>query len=279
MNYKIEGGIDFYAELNKPITVSGVCADTCANTDAGKEDEDTNKCLITRMPLLADSVQLDCGHSFNYLPLFNDLVQQVKPSINGWSRVGRIGCPFCRRFQQTILPFNPAYKLVVGVNLYPLKLCSSPPSVMLCRHEEPCCLNTYTMCPCVHITTNNTYKLDNGMHYCEGHVRIGVSIVKQEAVRQAFLTRKAQMDIILADKKAKLEKKKKKIGAVGDGTTTGTTKPVGDGTTTGTTTWTTTGTTTIGCIRLLKSGPNKGHMCGCQKVDKETGVCSRHKDK
>ena len=266
MNYKIEGGIDFYAELNKPIT--GI-ADTCAD---GKEDDDTNKCLITRMPLLADSVQLDCGHSFNYLPLFNDLVQQVKPSINGWSRVGRIGCPFCRRFQQTILPFNPAYKLVVGVNLYPLKLCSSPPSVMLCRHEEPCCLNTYAMCPCVHITTDNTYKLDNGMHYCEGHVRIGVSIVKQEAVRQAFLTRKAQMDLILADKKAKMEKKKKKK-VVSDGTTTG---AITTGTTTGTTIE---GTTTMGCIRLLKSGPNKGHMCGCQKVDKETGVCSRHKEK
>jgi len=86
------------------------------------------------------------------------------------------------------------------------------------------------------------------------------------------------MDIILADKKAKLEKKKKKIGAVGDGTTIGATI----GTTIGTTIWTTTigtTTTTIGCIRLLKSGPNKGHMCGCQKVDKETGVCSRHKDK
>ena len=85
--------------------------------------------------------------------------------------------------------------------------------------------------------------------------------MKQEAVRQAFLTRKAQLDIILADKKAKMEKKKKK-------------KVVSDGTTTETTT-----ETTMGCIRLLKSGPNKGHMCGCQKVDKETGVCSRHKEK
>ena len=94
-------------------------------------------------------------------------------------------------------------------------------------------------------------------------MRIGVSIVKQEAVRQAFLTRKAQLDIILADKKAKMEKKKKK-------------KVVSDVAATGTTIE---GTTTMGCIRLLKSGPNKGHMCGCQKVDKETGVCSRHKEK
>ena len=46
MNYKIEGGIDFYSELNKEDDVSGMVG----------ADEIT--CLITNLPLWPDSGKL-----------------------------------------------------------------------------------------------------------------------------------------------------------------------------------------------------------------------------
>ena len=55
--YKIEGGFDFYSALK----------------EVPKENEENEDaiCLITRLPLTVDFVQMECGHKFNYLPLYN----------------------------------------------------------------------------------------------------------------------------------------------------------------------------------------------------------------
>ena len=51
--YLIEGGLNFYDELN--------------NSDC-EEDYDNN-CLITNEPLIDKFVKMECGHKFNYIPL------------------------------------------------------------------------------------------------------------------------------------------------------------------------------------------------------------------
>jgi hypothetical protein len=56
--YKLEGGIDFFAELYKSLDI--------------EESDENNMCLITNQPLTDKFVSLNCGHKFNYIPLYND---------------------------------------------------------------------------------------------------------------------------------------------------------------------------------------------------------------
>ena len=188
MKYNIEGGIDFYAELNKSMScndISGNGMRDLSGNDLSTNDDDTNKCLITRLPLLEDFVRMECGHSFNYLPLYNELVQQQKPSI------GRILCPFCRNSQQTFLPYNPAFKLVVGVNLYPMKLLKSD-SLQLCQETTTCSIDG-----CV---VTAVFALASGENYCQSHKLLGLSIAKQKSFHEAFLLKKSNNEIKMAKK-------------------------------------------------------------------------------
>jgi hypothetical protein len=181
MKYNIEGEIDFYAELKgikNSITITN-------------DEDDTNKCLITRLPLVEGFVRMECGHSFNYLPLYNELVQQQKPSICGYAKIGRIMCPFCRHSQQTFLPYNPSFKLVVGVNLYPMKLLK-PDSVQLCQETKAC-----SIYGCV---VSAGFTLTSGENYCQSHKLLGLSIAKQKAFHEAFLLKKSNNEIKMAKK-------------------------------------------------------------------------------
>ena len=65
-NIIIEGEIDFYAELYKSL-----------DDDDTKNMEDINEnklCLISKQQLTDNFVELICGHKFNYLPLYKDIV-------------------------------------------------------------------------------------------------------------------------------------------------------------------------------------------------------------
>ena len=62
MNYTIEDNIDFFKELNS----------------AQDDSDDNNVCLISGKPLEEKCIKLECGHRFNYIYIFNDLVQQKK---------------------------------------------------------------------------------------------------------------------------------------------------------------------------------------------------------
>jgi len=251
MKYNIEGSVDFYAELNKPLIPD-------VNVD------DTGLCLITRLPLTADSVKLECGHKFNYLPLYNDLVQQTKPSICGYAKSGRIVCPFCRHSQQTLLPFNVAYKPILGVNLYPSNLCKDS-SVKRCYTNDACeMFVSFNFC-----TTEYTYKLSNGKHYCEEHKYLGLSIAKQEEMHGVFVLKtqiaETKLSKKIAEKEAKQKEKLDKVAKKELAKNLAKSKlhdiikspPL------------------ITCTAFIKTGPKKGQLCGCKKVI--DGICLRHK--
>lgn len=180
MKYNVEGEIDFYAELNKNMVCNPIL-----------EDDDTNKCLITRLPLVDGFVRMECGHSFNYLPLYNELVQQQKPSICGYAKIGRVVCPFCRHSQQTILPYNRSFKLVIGVNMYPMKLLKQE-LVQLCQETKPCSIDG-----CI---VTAAFTLDSGDHYCQSHKLLGLSINKQKVHHEAFLLKKTSAEMKMAKK-------------------------------------------------------------------------------
>lgn len=114
--YNIEGGINFFEELYKSL-------------DIEENDEDDNKCLITNSPLIDKFVTMICGHKFNYIPLYHDIVNHKKKFNNmegSGSRLNlnEIRCPYCRTKQKSLLPYYEELGLakVNGVNFYDLTL-------------------------------------------------------------------------------------------------------------------------------------------------------------
>ncbi len=72
IQYSVEGDIDFFKEL-KNISTAGAGAD--AGADAASPCEQ-KRCLITDDVLRPDAVTLKCGHSFNYVPLYKEVLFQ-----------------------------------------------------------------------------------------------------------------------------------------------------------------------------------------------------------
>lgn len=70
--YEIEGGVDFFKELKQMGSTSD---DTSAPLSLAVEDN-TARCLITDEKLRKDHVTLKCGHRFNYIPLFKEVLFQ-----------------------------------------------------------------------------------------------------------------------------------------------------------------------------------------------------------
>lgn len=71
ITYDIEGGVDFFKEL-KQIGRANVSAPTSALSLSVEEP----RCLITDEKLRKDHVTLNCGHRFNYVPLFKEVLFQ-----------------------------------------------------------------------------------------------------------------------------------------------------------------------------------------------------------
>lgn len=64
--YEVEGGVDFFNELKQMSTLATASVATTA----------TPRCLITDEPLRRDHITLQCGHQFNYIPLFKEVLFQ-----------------------------------------------------------------------------------------------------------------------------------------------------------------------------------------------------------
>ena len=73
--YIIEGGIDFYSELYKSLDIE---------ENINKIEADNNICLISNLPLTDKYIKLNCGHKFNYIPLYHDIYNHKKKFNNNW---------------------------------------------------------------------------------------------------------------------------------------------------------------------------------------------------
>lgn len=115
MKYNIEGNINFFSELYKSLD---------EEEDQNKKDTD-NICLITNQQLTDKFVELNCGHKFNYIPLYNDIYNHKKKFNNmegpiSLLKINEIRCPYCRKKQQGVLPYYPELisQKINGVNIY-----------------------------------------------------------------------------------------------------------------------------------------------------------------
>jgi len=132
--YNIEGNINFYEELYKSLDEDDSC-------------DDENICLITNQKLTDKFVKLNCGHKFNYIPLYHDLINYKFKYNNMESHHNRlkfneIRCPYCRNKQVGLLPFYPDLKIKMthGINCIDEKLmsnnCKISNPLIKCCYEE-----------------------------------------------------------------------------------------------------------------------------------------------
>ena len=94
INYKVEGGFDFYAALQE---------------DSSDEAEG-DVCLLSGSPLTPSAVCLPCGHSFNYYNLFREIRVQKRTGTTSHLedvrlRSSQFKCPYCRTVFDKLIPF------------------------------------------------------------------------------------------------------------------------------------------------------------------------------
>ena len=105
MNYKIEDGYDFYSALLED-----------------SNDEEDDLCMLSNMPLNASSVALPCGHKYNYINLYNEIIAQKSSQRTSIEenrlRYQQFRCPYCRTVYSKLIPFIDidGVKKISGVN-------------------------------------------------------------------------------------------------------------------------------------------------------------------
>lgn len=123
MKYNIEGNLNFYDELYKTL-------------DENNANNELEFCLITNLPLTDNFVTLNCKHKFNYDALYKEIYNQkfkfrtyTTTELNLSSKdrnfvikSGKdyyIKCPYCRNIQFDVLPDlnnNELYPPIYGIN-------------------------------------------------------------------------------------------------------------------------------------------------------------------
>ena len=278
--YNIEGNIDFFSELFKSLD---------EEDNKHKVESDNNLCLITNQLLIDNFVELNCGHKFNYIPLFNDIYNHKKKFNNmegsaSLLKTNEIRCPYCRKKQLGVLPY---YKELVsektnGVNWYDdtqtqsaYISCHGKFSYGKCEFiinkTTSTSETTNAPCPNTYITKS---ECDNKT-YCWTHNRI---ITKQfekekkdkEKEAQKLLKKEAK-EAQKAEKEALKKSTKKKpkdlilsITDVEEENIVVSSSSVNSQI----------NAVNEGCIQIIKTGLNKGNPCGL--VILNDCLCKRH---
>lgn len=309
--YNIEGGIDFFNELYKSLDIE---------ENEFKTEEDNNLCLITKQPLEDKYINMNCGHKFNYLPLFLDIKNHKQKFNNmegGTSHLNNdeIRCPYCRKKQKGVLPYYEELGLmkINGVNFIDINIPTYklPSSYICCQYlkpnpsydpsgNEPVETNNSNhgnckFLKCFGMGTQINYSDSKGLinhnfgddkFYCYSHKKELIKIYKKEKNdKEKEEAKKAKEQAKEAVKKAKEEEKKNKqaekeqlkqvkkqiknienlsksiINIDNENTIIGTINILEK-------------ELTQKCSVILKTGQNKGKICGCKTI--KENLCSRH---
>ena len=117
---------------------------------------DKKICYITNDELDDTSISLPCNHSFNYYPLYQEIVKQKCSIRNKLNHLllREIECPYCRQVHNGILP----YKKIPGVRK--IKSVNSPKEWCLninkCKECNKLCVDDYC--------SNECKKINNQCH-------------------------------------------------------------------------------------------------------------------
>lgn len=247
--YTVEGNIDFYNELYKSLD------------DDESEDESIKRCLITNDPLCENFVTLDCNHSFNYLPLFQDIFNNKKKfnAMDSYMlKCGEIRCPYCRTIQKKLLPYyeNMGVKQVHGVNFFD--------ELQVIKKQTQA--ESWISGTCQHIYGDMNNKCSNkyvqlvpqtNAYFCCVHKSTAIKkYIKDEKLKA--LKQKASEKLALKEAAANA-KKDAKYAKLAAKQAANEVVALNNN---------------QGCIQILKSGAKKGSPCSA-KVSKD-GMCLRH---
>jgi hypothetical protein len=282
--YNIENNINFYDELYKSF-----------DDDSSEELKDNNDyCLITYEKLTDKFVELNCGHKFNYIPLYNDLVNHLTKfnnmeTIETRLKTGELRCPYCRKTQLGILPYYEELGLnkINGVNylnynkmpnIYKYNKCQyvcqnpeyddSKPSTYT-NQQMLCCSSLYgTQIKIYNNLNPSTIKnFGDENYYCWEHKKQMIKKYKLEEKQKEKEAAKIEKQKEKEASKLKKQIEKTKIKS-NENVVLGLINVVNyDNETDNNQTYN-------GCIEILKSGIKKGNKCGC-KIYMEN-VCKRH---
>ena len=297
--YTIEGNIDFHTELYKLL-------------DEDSDDEET-LCQISGLPLTDKYITLECNHKFNYTALYKEICKQkfvfktYNPNLLTKkdqlkirnSKIDYfIKCPYCRNIQFTLLPYYEELGLeeIYGINCIDEDLVDEydsdedNPTIIQPEIEYTfkmygvdfkfgdCCekINNFgDLCKSNYSTTIP----DTQLSYCRYHYRQGLSKHKQTERKKMF----EKKMIIIKEREDKVNEKKKLLEELNvERTLKGLSQlkrlpiknkieqskinviqpyiPEEN---------------VIVCKAILKTGPNKGNVCGCKKII-DNGLCMRH---
>jgi hypothetical protein len=277
--YNIEGNIDFFSELYKSLD---------DEDNIHKVESDNNLCLITNKLLIDKFVELNCGHKFNYIPLYNDIYNHKKKFNNmegsaSLLKMNEIRCPYCRKKQLGVLPYYEELKIekTNGVNFY------DDTVVQNNIYTKPKSIYSYIKCEFImpnpsssSCSVNYTTKLEcDGKSYCWNHSKMMIKKFEKEKKDKEKIAQKKlkeetkqkenennllQKQILTENKKdEKLLKKTKNL--ILSITNVKEENIVVN---------TSIKTINEGCIQIIKTGSNKGNSCGL--VILNDCLCKRH---
>ena len=287
--YTIEGNINFQDELYKLLDIDS--------------DDEEQLCQITGVKLKDKHVILECNHHFNYDALYKEiynqkykfktydiqtLTQKDKQKYKDSGLDYYIKCPYCRNIQFTILPYYEelGLKEIYGINSLDktlpnsMVICGSSCNIVPFSHENytyksygkifkngTCCekINSFgDECPHKFVT----YIPETQSHYCKYHYKEAIITIKmseKKKIMDAKLAAKKEREEKLLEKKKLLEEKKSKskiklnVENIVEHQDHVIQQYISE----------------EGCNAILKTGINKGKLCGCKKIE-NNGLCKRH---
>jgi len=303
--YNIEGGINFFEELYKSLDVE---------ENEEKTDDDNNKCLITNQILGDKHVSLMCGHKFNYIPLYNDILNHKKKfnyleASAGKLATNEIRCPYCRKKQTGVLPYYEELGLekVNGVNMYDpsVKAAINYSKGNKCEFQLPnsiynpdipesetnvkfvVCGSYYSTKIAVYNPLNSEMPINYGdnKYYCYHHKREMIKKYKllekekkKEEVKQLKSQQKAEKEKVKEEEKVQKQKEKEEMKQIKKQIK----KALKSHKNVSTAENLVLGPLVIEnetsnnlCSVILKTGPRKGLNCGCKVIENAT-MCKRH---
>lgn len=134
------------------------------NLEDSDDENDESRCKISQNKLDKNKITLECGHSFNFITLYNELLNQKDIIINmdtNKPNYGQIKCPYCRQMNNSLLPhvrLTNEMKFITGINS-PENLCMS---FFNCNHKLKSGPNKGMNCP------NNGFYIDE-VCFCRKH--------------------------------------------------------------------------------------------------------------
>lgn len=190
MNYEIENNFNWQNELNSQEDVY-----------------DNSCCLISGLPLEDGSITLPCNHSFNYINLYNEVINQKKRFNNMESNklsFKEIKCPYCRNIYNNLLPYYNLKDVIKinGVN--------SPEHLTFKFHN---CNYVYKSgkkqgCLCNKNNAINT-KLGN---FCKNHYKLEcIQVYKNELKNPLQKLKIPELKLILKKNECKVGGKKEEL--------------------------------------------------------------------